>query len=404
MKPWKPTEVAKMAHGVTRRRVLDWMARGGLAAMLSGLPRLAPAADDEIVRIGYLPITDATPLLVAHALGFFEEQGLEVAPPVSFKGWDTLARGFAEGHFNLVHLRKPIPVWMRYNNALPVKIVSWAHTNGSTIVVGKTSNIKEFGDFSGKRMAIPYWYSMHNIVLQAGLRKVGVLPMVDQGGKVPAGVCALKIIPPPLMVEALANGTTDGYVVAEPFAALGEMAGAGKIFRFTGDIWRDHPCCVVCMHESSTRQKPQWTQKVMNAVVKGSLHASANREETARLLSKEGKGYLPVTSDIVQRAMTFYNPQDYTNPAATRRLGTTSASNFNPYPYPSATRLIVEMMNQTLVADEKTFLTKVTPDFVSKDLVDYEFVQKVPGNHPQWQSLHGVPSDHPFEREETLIV
>ncbi|MBF0435373.1 MAG: ABC transporter substrate-binding protein [Magnetococcales bacterium] len=406
MIPWESKSLLENSPGITRRRVLDWMARGGLATMLAGLPRLTRATDDEVVRIAYLPITDATPLLVAHALGFFAEQGLEVAPPVSFKGWDTLVRGFAEGHFNLVHLLKPIPVWMRYNNAFPVKIVSWAHTNGSAIVVGNESTIREFGDFSGKRMAIPYWYSMHNIVLQAGLRKVGIQPMVDQGEKVAAGVCALKVIPPPLMVKALANGTTDGYVVAEPFAAMGEMGGAGKVFRFTGDIWRDHPCCVVCMHESATRQKPQWTQKIMNAVVKGALHASDHREETARLLAKEGKGYLPVSADTVQRAISHYNPKDYSDPVAIRHQEAwhNQRIDFNPYPYPSATRMIVEMMNQTLVSDDHTFLTKITADFVAKDLVEYEFVQKALAEHPHWQSLHGVPSDHPFEREETLLV
>ena len=65
--------------GVTRRETLDQLARGGLAALLaSGGLWPAPArADDDVVRIGYLPITDATALLVAHAKGFFEEDGLE---------------------------------------------------------------------------------------------------------------------------------------------------------------------------------------------------------------------------------------------------------------------------------------------------------------------------------------
>jgi len=43
-----------------------------------------PAPDDlidEVVRIGYLPITDASALLVAHAKGYFEEAGLKVEPP-----------------------------------------------------------------------------------------------------------------------------------------------------------------------------------------------------------------------------------------------------------------------------------------------------------------------------------
>src|SRR5689334_21117797 len=122
----------------TRRDTLDVLARGGLAALLAcaGLGTGAVhAADDDVVRIGYLPITDATALLVAHAKGYFEEAGLKVAEPTPVRSWSALVEGFAAGKFNLAHLLKPIPVWMRYNNKFPVKILAWAHTNGSGIVV-----------------------------------------------------------------------------------------------------------------------------------------------------------------------------------------------------------------------------------------------------------------------------
>ncbi len=83
------------------------------------------AADDDVVRIGYLPITDAAALLVAHAKGYFEEAGLKVAEPTPVRSWSALVEGFAAGKFNLAHLLKPIPVWMRYNNKFPVKVLAW---------------------------------------------------------------------------------------------------------------------------------------------------------------------------------------------------------------------------------------------------------------------------------------
>ena len=153
----------------TRRDALDGLARGGLASILaaSGATRAArAAADDETVRIGYLPITDASALLVAHAKGYFEEAGLKVEKPTLIRSWSALVEGFAAGKFNLVHLLKPIPVWMRYNNRFPVKILAWGHTNGSGVVVGGDTGIKDFAGLGGKRIAVPYWYSMHNVVLQ----------------------------------------------------------------------------------------------------------------------------------------------------------------------------------------------------------------------------------------------
>ncbi|WP_163589762.1 ABC transporter substrate-binding protein, partial [Klebsiella pneumoniae] len=78
----------------TRRDTLDALARGGLAALLGGgalglSGGAVHAAEDETGRIGYLPITDATALLVAHAKGFFEEAGLKVAEPTPVRSWSA---------------------------------------------------------------------------------------------------------------------------------------------------------------------------------------------------------------------------------------------------------------------------------------------------------------------------
>jgi len=162
------------ASDFTRRQTLDMMARGGLAAALgtglSGIGAPSYAQEDEVVRIGYLPITDATALLVAHAKGFFGDEGLEAEKPTLIRGWSPLIEGFVSNKFNLVHFLKPIPVWMRYNNNIPVKVMAWAHTNGSGLVVGRHTDITDFSQLGGKQIAVPFWYSMHNIVLQYALR------------------------------------------------------------------------------------------------------------------------------------------------------------------------------------------------------------------------------------------
>ena len=80
------------AGGITRRDTLDYLARGGLAALLAanGIDIAKAQATDDVVRIGYLPITDATALLTAHAKGYFEEAGLKVEPPTLIRSWSAL--------------------------------------------------------------------------------------------------------------------------------------------------------------------------------------------------------------------------------------------------------------------------------------------------------------------------
>src|SRR5262249_9847927 len=160
---------------------------------------------------------------------------------------------------------KPIPVWMRYNNKFPIKILAWGHTNGSGLVVGGDTGIAKFSDLGGKRIAVPFWYSMHNIVLQYALRESGVKSVIKpEGAALAANECSLKTLARPDMPTALAAKKIDGYIVAEPFNALGELRAGARMLRFTGDIWKNHPCCVICTQEQITKDKPEWTQKVVD--------------------------------------------------------------------------------------------------------------------------------------------
>lgn len=397
-------------HEMSRRDfMLDSLALGGLAAAFgmsastAAWGNMQPPAD-EVVRIGYIPITDATALLVAHAKGFFEEEGLKTERPTLIRGWSPLVEGFAAGKFNLVHFLKPIPIWMRYNNNFPVKIMSWAHLNGSGLVVGRHTDAKSFADLGGKQVAVPYWYSMHNIVLQMGLRHAGLTPVIkSQGDPIAANEVNLQIMPPPDMPPALAARKIDAFIVAEPFNAVGEMLAGGKMLRFTGDIWRNHPCCVVCMNESQVNANPIWTQKVMNAIVKAQIYSQQNKKEVAHLLSKDGEGYLPMDANIVERAMTLYDEESYADPDAIQNGEWGSGRiDFQPWPFPSATRLIINELKRTLVGGDTTFLQNLDPDFVVDDLVDYKFVKAAMDKHPGWKQAPGFNADNPFDREEVV--
>jgi len=392
--------------GLTRRDALDRLALGGLAALLAAW-NLAPArsADDDVVRIGYLPITDASALLVAHAKGYFEDAGLKVEPPTLIRSWSALVEGFAAGKFNLVHLLKPIPVWMRYNNHFPVKIIAWGHTNGSGIVVGADSGIEKFGDLRNRRIAVPFWYSIHNIILQYALRQSGVSPVIKpEGAQLGADECALQILAPPDMPTALAAKKIDGYVVAEPFNALGELKVNARMLRFTGDIWKNHPCCVICTQEENIKARPEWVQKVVDAVVRAHVYASQNKAEIARLISRDGKAYLPTPSDAVEKAVTDYGAHYEASGAIRHRDWHNGRIDFQPWPYPSATRFIVEAMNKTVVEGNTTFLQGLDPDFVAGDLVDYRFVKSSLGRYADWIKDPSVDPSSPFERKELISL
>lgn len=332
---------------------------------------------DAPVRIGYLPITDATPLLVAHGKGFFDAEGLKAEKPVMFRSWSQIVEAFLAGQVNVVHLLSPITVWARYGSKAPAKVVAWNHTAGSGLSVAP--DINAVSDLGGKTVAIPFWYSIHNVVLQTLLRENGLTPVSKKTGTPAANEVNLVILPPADMVPALAAGTIAGYIVAEPFNAAGEALKVGKILRFTGDVWKDHACCVVFMKETDLEGRPEWSQKVVNAMVKAQLWTRDNRAETAQLLSKDDPNrYTPHAAPVLKRVLAPEESdiQTYVDSGAIRHPDWREKRiDFQPYPFPSYTEELVRRLKDTMIEGDRAFLDALDPAFAAKDLVNDRFVK-----------------------------
>jgi len=404
---YDPTFFPVLGTSVTRRKILQ--AAAGLAA--GGLMPRAHAVDekfDPVVRVGYLPITDAAALLVAYEKGFFKEQGLDAVKPTLIRSWQQLVESFESHRFNLTHLLIPIPIWMRYGNRYPVKIVSWDHTNGSAMVVRKDSGIKSFKDLGGKQFAMPFWYSIHNIISQLELRNAGIKPVIrPQEAKLAPDECNLLVLAPPDMPPALAARKIDAYCVAEPFNALGELRAGGEVLRFTGDIWKGHPCCVVCMHEADAMDpaREKWAQAVLTAIVQAQSFIRENRKETAHLLSRDGQSYLPFPAPVIERAMIFYDPVFYKG-AIQHPEWKQNRIDMNAWPYQAATELVTENLKKTVVTGDTDFLAKLSPDFVAKDLVNYDHVKKATEKYlASWKTDPSIPqTGDPFVRKEEIAL
>jgi len=364
---------------------------------------------DEQLKIGYIPITDASPLLIAYANGYFKEEGLKSNTPVLIRSWSSLVEAFLADKINIAHFLIPIPLWMRYNNNSLIKIIAWNHTNGSALTVNPDLNINGFEDLGGKQIAVPYWYSMHNIILQMGLRKFGINPVIkSQSVKLKKNESNLFILPPPEMPSALAGRKIDAYIVAEPFNALGELKIKAKIMRFTGDIWKNHPCCVIVMKEKLIKSNPVFTQKAVNAIVRAQSWIINNREETALILSNEGKGFLPVDNRTTRLVFSGYELEKYginNKPLAIKHPEwKMKRINFMPYPYPSAIEFIFEQMKLTLVEGDKSFLKKYESSFIAKDIIEDKFVKNAINNLGGVKIFPEMNLDSPWKRSETIEI
>ncbi len=375
----------------------------GALPLLSALSRRAHAEPNAPLRIGYLPITDASALLIAHQNGYFEEAGIVVEKPVLVRSWAQLIEAFISGQVNLVHLLTPMTIWGRYGSKVPAKVVAWNHMSGSGLTVSPAIN--KVSDLGGTTVAIPFWYSIHNVVLQHLLRSNGLTPVSRKRGKTATNEVNLVVMAPADMPPALISNRIAGYTVAEPFNALGESSGAGKILRFTGDVWRDHACCVVFMHEHDLNNRPEWSQGVVDGIVKAQLWMRENRQETARLLSKDGPNrYTPHSIENLSKVLVpnatdrehYIQTGAIQNPSwAEKRI------DFQPYPFPSYTQELVSMLKKTLIEADSGFLESLDPSVVASDLVDDRFVKRAIEKAGGLEKF-GLPNR--YTREETLSI
>jgi len=394
--------------GLTRRDFLrlSALATASVASPLlfagDAMAQQGPKGDDQPVKIGYLPITDATPLLVAHARKMFEAEGLQAETPRMFRSWAQIVEAFVAGQVNVIHLLSPATLWVRYGSKFPAKVVAWNHINGSALTVA--NNINKVSDLGGSTFAIPFWYSIHNILLQQILRANGLTAVTrPRNAPIKANEVNLVVLPPAEMVSALASKSISGYIVAEPFNAAAENAGIGKILRFSGDVWKNHACCVTFLSERDITTRPEWAQKVTNAIVKAQLWTRSNQVDTAKLLANSGEHrYTPHPLQVLTKVLAITDYATYEKKGLIvhkdwqqRRI------DFQPYPFASYTEELVRAIGRTKVEGDTSFLTKLDPKFAARDLVDDRFVRKAI-NSVGGPSVFGLPAN--LMRTETVAV
>jgi NitT/TauT family transport system substrate-binding protein len=389
----------------SRRQMLKLAAllgASGALPLLRAADARAAAEPDAPVRIGYLPITDATPLLLAHQRGLFAAEGLEVEPPRMFRSWAQLVEAFISGQVNVVHLLSPMTVWSRFGSHVPAKVVAWNHVNGSALTVAP--DVNDLAQLGGKTIAVPFWYSIHNVVVQQMLRSRGLTPVTQGAAPGPKQV-KLVVMAPSDMLPALSSRQIAGYIVAEPFNALAESLHVGKIHRFTGDVWKNHACCVVFMHERDLEQRAAWSQRVVQALVKAQLWTRQNRGDAAKLLSKDGANhYTPHAASVLQSVLA----PDAASWSAYEKTGARihpdahdQRIDFQPYPFPSYTQELITRLKNTVIEGDRGFLSSLDPAQAARELVDDRFV-KVALKQVGGLTAFGYPES--YTRSETILT
>ena len=330
----------------------------------------APAEHTEL-RLGYLPITDAAPLLIAHDSGAFAQRGIHTPEPTLFRSWSSLVEALQGGSIDVAHLLMPLAMQLRYEADVPVKVLAWNHVNGSALAVRHEYN--DVASLAGTTGAVPGWDSIHNVVLQQQLRAACLTAVINAPPSQEAGTVQLIVLAPADMPIALSNGSIAGYIVAEPFCAVAEAQGSGKILRFTGDVWREHACCVTVVREDLIDERPELAQRVADAIVAAQRTILAARVGAAARLSE---GVSPPQPAPVIAKVLIEHDDDHAAYAETGAIAHPEWEQprigFQPYAYPSYTERLVEELRLTKIDASMAWLDRVDAAAVHHDLVSAE--------------------------------
>ena len=270
-----------------RRRFLKAVgANTARAAIASVLPlgALQAMAQDKAplekkdLKIGFIPITCATPLIMAHPLGFYKQQGLNV-DVVKTAGWALIRDKMLNKEYDATHFLSPMPLAISMgvgSNQVPMNVATIQNTNGQAITLAnKHKDKRDPKMWKGFKFAVPFEFSMHNFLLRYYVAEAGLNPDTD---------IQIRVVPPPEMVANLRAGNIDGYLGPDPFNQRAVYEEIGFLHILTKDLWNGHPCCAFGTSTEFIQKNPNTFAALYRAVLTAS--AMARKPENRELIAK----------------------------------------------------------------------------------------------------------------------
>ena len=239
------------------------------------------ALEKTNLKIGFIPITCATPLIMAHPLGFYQKQGLNVEITKT-AGWALIRDKMINKEYDATHFLSPMPLAISMglgSNATPMNVATIQNVNGQAITLAlKHKNNRDPKNWKGFKFAIPFEFSMHNFLLRYYLAENGLNPDTD---------VQLRVVPPAEMVANLKAGNIDGFLGPDPFNQRAVFEEAGFIHLLTKDLWNGHPCCAFGTSTEFIQKNPNTFAALYRAVLTSAAMARdpANRELIAKVIA-----------------------------------------------------------------------------------------------------------------------
>jgi len=287
------------------------------------------------LKVGFIPITCATPIIMAHPMGFYQKHGLNVEV-IKTAGWAVVRDKTINKEYDAAHMLSPMPLAITLgagSNPLPYTMPAVENINGQAITLAvKHKDKRDPKSWKGFKFAVPFDYSMHNYLLRYYLAEHGLDPDTD---------VQIRAVPPPEMVANLRADNIDGFLAPDPVNQRAVYDGVGFIHILSKEIWDRHPCCAFAASQEFVKGSPNTYAALLKAIIDATAFATKqeNRKQIAEAIAPANYLNQPVT--VVEQVLTGTFADGLGN---VRKVP--DRIDFDPFPYESFAVWILTQMKR----------------------------------------------------------
>src|SRR6201991_1813634 len=314
----------RMLRSLSRRQILK--AGAGTAALLAAAKLNFPAgafaqgAGPEVkaAKLGFIALTDASPLFVAKEKGIFAKFGMPDVEVQKQASWgatrDNLVLGSESNGIDGAHILTPMPYLIstgkvtQNNVPTPMYILARLNLDAQAIsVANEYKDLKVTTDASPLKAAFEKKKAAGKDVKVAmtfpgGTHDLWIRYWLAAGGIDPDKDIATIVVPPPQMVANMKVGNMDAFCVGEPWNEQLVNQNIGFTACTTGEVWSKHPEKAFALRADFVDKYPNATKALLMAVMEAQQWCDKmeNKQELATIVGRRQWFNVPVP-DIIGR-------------------------------------------------------------------------------------------------------